>query len=68
MTLKKTKEIIGSYGQVIKTLILNGLGMVSRLLYLFSQFFEDKALTGWQVSLMVDIVIIWDNKLNNNSI
>jgi transposase len=46
MTLKKTKEIIGSYGQVIKTLILNGLGMVSRLLYLFSQFFEDKALTG----------------------
>ena len=25
-------------------------------------------LTGWKVSLMVDIVIIWDNKLNNNSI
>jgi hypothetical protein len=25
-------------------------------------------LTGWQVSLMVDTVIIWDNKLNNNSI
>ena len=25
-------------------------------------------LTGWLVSLMVDIVIIWDNKLNNNSI
>ena len=31
-------------GQVIKALILNGLGMVSRLLYLFSQFFEDKAI------------------------
>ena len=26
-------------GQVIKALILNGLGMVSRPLYLFSQFF-----------------------------
>ena len=31
-------------GQVIKALILNGLGMVSRPLYLFSQFFEDKAI------------------------
>ena len=31
-------------GQVVKALILNGLGMVSRPLYLFSQFFEDKAL------------------------
>ena len=30
-------------GQVIKALILNGLGMVSRPLYLFSQFFEDIA-------------------------
>ena len=30
-------------GQVIKALILNGLGMVSPL-YLFSQFFEDKAI------------------------
>ena len=27
-----------------------------------------KNLTGWQVSLMVDTVIILDNKLNNNSI
>ena len=27
----------------VKALILNGLGMVSRPLYLFSQFFEDKA-------------------------
>ena len=31
-------------GQVIKALILNGLGMVSGSLYLFSQFFEDKAI------------------------
>ena len=31
-------------GQVIKALILNGLGMVSRPLYLFSKFFEDKAI------------------------
>ena len=31
-------------GQVIKALILNGLGMVSRPLYLFSQFFEDQAI------------------------
>jgi transposase len=29
--------------QVIKALIINGLGMVSRPLYLFNQFFEDKA-------------------------
>ena len=31
-------------GQVVKAWILNGLGMVSRPLYLFSQFFEDKAI------------------------
>lgn len=30
-------------GQVVKAMIINGLGMVSRPLYLFSQFFEDKA-------------------------
>ena len=30
-------------GQIVKALILNGLGMVSRPLYLFSQFFSDKA-------------------------
>lgn len=30
-------------GQVVKALIINGLGMVSRPLYLFSQFWEDKA-------------------------
>ena len=33
-----------SSGQVLKAMILNGLGMVSRPLYLFSQFFEDKAI------------------------
>jgi transposase len=32
-----------SSGQVLKAMILNGLGMVSRPLYLFSQFFDDKA-------------------------
>ena len=31
-------------GQVIKALILNGLWMVSRPLYLSSQFFEDKVI------------------------
>ena len=31
-----------SKGQVVKAMILNGLGFVSRPLYLFSQFFEDK--------------------------
>ena len=30
-------------GQVVKAIILNGLGFVSRSLYLFPQFFEDKA-------------------------
>jgi transposase len=30
-------------GQVVKAIILNGLGFVSRPLYLFPQFFEDKA-------------------------
>jgi hypothetical protein len=29
-------------GQVIKALILNGLGIVSRRLYLFSQFLKTK--------------------------
>jgi len=33
-----------SSGQVVKALIMNGLGMVSRPLYLFPQFWEDKAL------------------------
>ncbi|MFN7555876.1 DUF4277 domain-containing protein, partial [Microcystis sp.] len=30
-------------GQVVKAIILNGLGFVSGSLYLFPQFFEDKA-------------------------
>ena len=37
-----SREKISS-GQVVKAMLLNGLGMVSRPLYLFSQFFEDKA-------------------------
>jgi transposase len=43
-------EVLGVYpgervtaGQVVKSILLNGLGFVSRALYLFSQFFEDKA-------------------------
>jgi transposase len=32
-----------SAGTVVKAILLNGLGFVSRPLYLFSQFFEDKA-------------------------
>ena len=32
-----------SAGTVVKAIVLNGLGFVSRPLYLFSQFFEDKA-------------------------
>ena len=31
-------------GELVKAIILNGLGFVSRPLYLFSQFFEDKAI------------------------
>ncbi len=31
-------------GEVVKAIILNALGFVSRPLYLFSQFFEDKAI------------------------
>jgi transposase len=33
-----------SLGQVLKAMILNGLGFVSAPLYLFSQFFEGKAI------------------------
>jgi len=29
-------------GEVVKAIILNGLGFVSRLLYLFPDFFQDK--------------------------
>lgn len=31
-------------GEVVKAIILNGLGFVSKPVYLFSQFFEDKAI------------------------
>ena len=34
-----------SAGTVVKSIIINGLGFVSRPLYLFSQFFEDKAIS-----------------------
>ena len=33
-----------SAGTVVKAILINGLGFVSRPLYLFSQFFEDKAI------------------------
>lgn len=33
-----------SSGTVVKAILLNGLGFVSKPLYLFSQFFEDKAI------------------------
>ena len=33
-----------SAGIVVKSILINGLGFVSRPLYLFSQFFEDKAI------------------------
>ena len=49
--IEKINEIVGidsrekiNSGQIVKAIILNGLGFVSRPLYLFSQFFEDKAI------------------------
>ena len=36
------REIVTS-GQIVKAIILNGLGFVSQPLYLFPQFFADKA-------------------------
>ena len=38
----EAQEIVSS-GIIIKAIILNGLGFLSRPLYLFPQFFEDKA-------------------------
>ena len=38
------KNEIVSSGIMLKAIILNGLGFVSRPLYLFPQFFEDKAI------------------------
>lgn len=37
-------QAVVSLGQVLKAMILNGLGFVSAPLYLFSQFFEGKAI------------------------
>ncbi len=37
------KREIVTPGQIVKAIILNGLGFISRPLYLFPQFFEDKA-------------------------
>jgi transposase len=37
-----SRELVTS-GQIVKAIILNGLGFVSKPLYLFPQFFEDKA-------------------------
>ena len=49
--VEKINEIISidprekvNTGEVVKAIILNGLGFVSRPLYLFSQFFEDKTI------------------------
>jgi len=42
----KSQWVLGEIvtaGQVVKAIILNGLGFVSGSLYLFPQFFEDKA-------------------------
>ena len=46
---KIVNEIVGieekekvNGGQIVKAIIINGLGFISRTLYLFSQFFEDK--------------------------
>ena len=36
------REIVTA-GQIVKAIILNGLGFISRPLYLFPQFFKDKA-------------------------
>ena len=48
--VEKINEIVGeqpgeivSPGQVVKAMLLNGLGLVSAPLYLFSKFFEGKA-------------------------
>ena len=39
---KHPKELV-SAGQVVKAMIINGLGFVSAPLYLFERFFEGKA-------------------------
>ena len=49
--VEQVDELLGSHpqavvslGQVLKAMILNGLGFFSAPLYLFSQFFEGKAI------------------------
>ncbi|MDF5721503.1 MAG: IS1634 family transposase [Rhizonema sp. PD37] len=49
--VEKINELLGTdprervnAGEVVKAIILNGLGFVSKPLYLFSQFFQDKAI------------------------
>lgn len=49
--VEQVNELLGTHkqevitpGQVLKAMILNGLGFVSAPLYLFSQFFEGKAI------------------------
>ena len=42
-TLGTDEREIVTAGQIVKAIILNGLGFISRPLYLFPQFFEDKA-------------------------
>lgn len=42
--IEKYPQQIISTGQVVKAMILNGLGFVSAPLYLFSEFFIGKAL------------------------
>ncbi|MBW4584099.1 DUF4277 domain-containing protein [Aetokthonos hydrillicola Thurmond2011] len=49
--VEKINELLGTdsrervnAGEVVKAIILNGLGFVSKPLYLFSQFFEDKSI------------------------
>jgi transposase len=64
--VQKINELVGeqpgeivSPGLVVKAMIINGLGMVSAPLYLFSKFFEGKAVehllgTGIQASHLND--------------
>ena len=53
-----------SSGILVKAILLNGLGFVSRPLYLFSQFFDDK---GIEILLGKDIKndYINDDKIEN---
>lgn len=50
------KREIVTPGQIVKAIILNGLGFISRPLYLFPQFFEDKATEHLIPHLLVKII------------